>query len=434
MFSAFLLKFTNHSRVIEPIVIISVAYFAFVIAETIHWSGIIALIGCGIVQKRYAFPNASPKTRTTVKYGVQTLSSVSDAIIFLFLGTLAISDKYDFDWQFILWTLFLCLSIRFISVFALSWIVNKVRVKPISFKEQFIMAYGGLRGAVGFSLAALISDDKSYKNMVVTTTIIVIFFTVFIQGSTIKLFVNKLHIQRKAKKDRSVGKFVNNKLIDQVMAGVEAITGHVSKYTILKTLEQFDTNHVKKVLINKGTLDVMQRKLQSATMDEHYARLYGPTVLVTGSKLSTICKDPTYKETIEASSTELLNTVEKGDRPYDQDSLSLAFKNTPFELYTRRFNRKGDTSEEILRQLDNKKRTASLIGRQIVEEDAQKLALSRSLSSQTDKTNLSKRVTARMRWGDASSKTAAIALIKREYADAKLKLKTSNEPNDQGMP
>ncbi|XP_071744820.1 LOW QUALITY PROTEIN: Na(+)/H(+) exchanger beta-like [Lepeophtheirus salmonis] len=200
MLSAFMLKFTQHSRVIEPIVIISNAYFSFVIAETIHWSGIIALIGCGIVQKRYAFPNSSTKTRTTVKYGIQTLSSVSDAIIFLFLGTVVISKQHDFQWQFVLWTLFLCLGIRFIAVFILSGILNRTKVKPISLKEQFIMAYGGLRGAVGFSLAALISDNKKIKDMVVTTTIIVIFFTVFVQGSTIKLFVNKLHIQKKAKK------------------------------------------------------------------------------------------------------------------------------------------------------------------------------------------------------------------------------------------
>ena len=57
--SAFIVKFTEHVRVIEPLIIFSTAYFAFILSECIHWSGIISLIGCGIVQKRYTFLNIS---------------------------------------------------------------------------------------------------------------------------------------------------------------------------------------------------------------------------------------------------------------------------------------------------------------------------------------------------------------------------------------
>lgn len=62
-----------------------------------------------------------------------------------------------------LWTLFLCLVIRFIGVFFLSWLINMRRIKDISLKEQFIMAYGGLRGAVGFSLVAILPDEGEFK-------------------------------------------------------------------------------------------------------------------------------------------------------------------------------------------------------------------------------------------------------------------------------
>ena len=39
--SAFILKFTEHVRVIEPLIVFSTAYYAFILAECIHWSGII---------------------------------------------------------------------------------------------------------------------------------------------------------------------------------------------------------------------------------------------------------------------------------------------------------------------------------------------------------------------------------------------------------
>ena len=44
---------------------------------------------------------------------------------------------------------------RFIGTFLLTGILNQVRPKKIPIQEQFIMAYGGLRGAVGFSLGRI---------------------------------------------------------------------------------------------------------------------------------------------------------------------------------------------------------------------------------------------------------------------------------------
>ena len=52
---------------------------------------------------------------------------------------------------------------RFIGVFSLTFLINKRRVNRISLKEQFIMAYGGLRGAVGFSLVTILPDSHPLK-------------------------------------------------------------------------------------------------------------------------------------------------------------------------------------------------------------------------------------------------------------------------------
>ena len=58
------------------------------------------------------------------------------------------------------------------------------------------MSYGGLRGAVGFSLAQILDEDNPFKEMFLTATIFMVFFTVFIQGGTIKFLVNKLKIKK----------------------------------------------------------------------------------------------------------------------------------------------------------------------------------------------------------------------------------------------
>ena len=45
------------------------------------------------------------------------------------------------------------------------------------------------RGAVGFSLAAVLDDTSWYKELFLTTALAMVFFTVFVQGSTIKFLV-----------------------------------------------------------------------------------------------------------------------------------------------------------------------------------------------------------------------------------------------------
>ena len=121
------------------------AYFSFVFSECLHWSGIIALIGCGIAQKRYAFLNISKKSLTTVKYGVKTMASLSDVVIFIFLGVVTASEALSHHFEFIFFFFFLYIAVRFIVCYGMSAILTKILIKKITKREQFIMAYGGLR-------------------------------------------------------------------------------------------------------------------------------------------------------------------------------------------------------------------------------------------------------------------------------------------------
>ena len=235
--TALMTKTMSEVRVMEPLALLSMAYFAYMAAEVFHWSGIISMIGCGIVQAHYvsiskrlfvmighdaarlcaaerchaaplpiqkqnnkffeielqAFPNISRKSHTTVKYFIKMVSSISDIVIFLFLGIAvvkgvpnngnsSVENQHQWHTGFVVWTIALCLICRFLSVYGLTWLANRRRVKTINLQEQFIMAYGGLRGAVGFSLVDMIDRNVvPLKNMFVTTTLIVVMFTIFFQ-------------------------------------------------------------------------------------------------------------------------------------------------------------------------------------------------------------------------------------------------------------
>ena len=46
--TALITKHTKEVRVVEPLAVMIMAYLAYMVAELLHWSGILSLVGCGI--------------------------------------------------------------------------------------------------------------------------------------------------------------------------------------------------------------------------------------------------------------------------------------------------------------------------------------------------------------------------------------------------
>jgi len=69
-----------------------------------------------------------------------------------------------------------------VGVVTLTAVANHVRLVRLNRVDQFILSYGGLRGAIAFALASLL-DKRHFCNtrdLFVTTTIAVIYFTNFV--------------------------------------------------------------------------------------------------------------------------------------------------------------------------------------------------------------------------------------------------------------
>lgn len=79
--------------------------------------------------------------------------------------------------------------IFFSGVVGLTFVINNFRIVKLTTKDQFIIAYGGLRGAIAFSLGFLLHSD--HKKIFLTAIITVIFFTVFVQVNILKRFFYK---------------------------------------------------------------------------------------------------------------------------------------------------------------------------------------------------------------------------------------------------
>ncbi|KAM6383895.1 LOW QUALITY PROTEIN: sodium/hydrogen exchanger 4 [Alca torda] len=262
--SALMTRFTHNVSAIEPLLVFMFSYLSYLSAETLYISGILAMTACAVT-KKYVEENVSQNSYTTIKYFMKMLSSVSETMIFMFMGVSQWGKNHEWNWAFISFTLLFCLIWR-MSVFALFYISNKFRTYPFTLKDQLIISYSGLRGASSFSLAFLLPVKLfPRKKLFITATLVVIYFTVFIQGITIGPLVRYLGVKKTNKKE-SINEEIHVRLMDHLKAGIEDICGHWSHYQLRDKFKKFDNKYLKKILIRehqpKSSIVSLYKKLE----------------------------------------------------------------------------------------------------------------------------------------------------------------------------
>jgi NhaP-type Na+/H+ or K+/H+ antiporter len=128
------------------------------------------------------------------------VADLAESVIFVSLGVeLVHSVSMGISGTFIMATIAITLLARAISVYGLLGCVNSYRRDPWRFSsgDKFILFYGGLRGAIAFALASVLLEDKAlcvdeaafvpfrHRDLFVSTTIVLIVFTILVQGTTI---------------------------------------------------------------------------------------------------------------------------------------------------------------------------------------------------------------------------------------------------------
>lgn len=253
VFSCLLTRWHSH---FETAYLLVMAYFSYILTDCVGWSGIIAMIGCGFVQAAYAFHNISTESLTTLEGIVKQMAEVNESVIFFYIGIQLFSTDLEWSTGFCLWGFVTCTLSRAVSVLVLAQIVNYLRINNmrISLREQGILIYGGLRGAVAFSLAFLMDmsslgvSGERIKRIMVTGTIFMILVTVGLQGLTMKPLTRLFHIRLARRKELSLFSDLTQQALDHTLAGVEAILGAMGRNTFRETFSRLDDRFVRKIL------------------------------------------------------------------------------------------------------------------------------------------------------------------------------------------
>ncbi|XP_071991982.1 sodium/hydrogen exchanger 4 [Engystomops pustulosus] len=264
--SALITRFTRNITSIEPLLVFMFSYLSYLSAEAFYLSGILSMTACAMTMKKYIEKNISKNSSITIKYFMKMLSSVSETLIFIFMGVSTIGKNHEWNWPFVVFTLLFCLIWRALSVFLLFSIINRFRTYPFTMKDQFIIAYSGLRGASSFSLVFLLPVLLfPKKKMFITSTIVVIYFTVFIMGITIGPLVRWLNVKRTSRKE-TINHEIHTRLMDHLKTGITDICGHWGHYQMREKFKKVDHKFLRKVLVRenqpKSKILDLHRKLE----------------------------------------------------------------------------------------------------------------------------------------------------------------------------
>ncbi|XP_029329367.1 sodium/hydrogen exchanger 7 [Mus caroli] len=195
--TALVTKFTKlHCfPLLETALFFLMSWSTFLLAEACGFTGVVAVLFCGITQAHYTYNNLSVESRSRSKQLFEVLHFLAENFIFSYMGlALFTFQKHVFSPIFIIGAFVAIFLGRAAHIYPLSFFLNLGRRHKIGWNFQHMMMFSGLRGAMAFALA--IRDTASYaRQMMFTTTLLIVFFTVWVIGGGTTPMLSWLNIR-----------------------------------------------------------------------------------------------------------------------------------------------------------------------------------------------------------------------------------------------
>ncbi|KYO38426.1 hypothetical protein Y1Q_0015669 [Alligator mississippiensis] len=126
----------------------------------------------------------------------------------------------------------------------------------------FLYSYLSYLTAEMFHLSGIVA-----KKLFIAATTVIILFTVFVQGMTIRPLVELLDVKRKRESAPTVGEQIHMRFLDHLLAGIEDICGHWGQYYWKDKFEYFNSKYLQKFLLReysqpKSSIVLLYEKLE----------------------------------------------------------------------------------------------------------------------------------------------------------------------------
>ncbi|HBX69909.1 MAG TPA: Na+/H+ antiporter [Chloroflexi bacterium] len=166
------------------------AFGAYLIAEQIHVSGVLAVVAAGLVAGNIGPRGMSASTKILVFNFWEIAAFVANSMVFLLIGLQINLEILAANWHVILVAIIAVLVARAVGVYALSGIG---RGMPVRYKH--VLFWGGLRGAISLALAiSLPVELGDLRNNIQTMAFGVVLFTLLVQGLTMQPLIRRMKL------------------------------------------------------------------------------------------------------------------------------------------------------------------------------------------------------------------------------------------------
>lgn len=254
--TALVTKFTKlHCfPLLETALFFLMSWSTFLLAEACGFTGVVAVLFCGITQAHYTYNNLSEESTKRTKQLFEVLHFLAENFIFSYMGlALFTFQNHIFSPIFILGAFMAIFIGRALNIYPLSFLLNLGRRHKIKGNFQHMMMFAGLRGAMAFALA--IRDTATYaRQMMFTTTLLIVFFTVWVFGGGTTPMLSWLHIRVDVDPDQDQQPCGDSFQVlqgDGPQAEGQSKTKQESAW-LFRLWYTFDHNYLKPILTHSG--------------------------------------------------------------------------------------------------------------------------------------------------------------------------------------
>jgi len=198
---------------IEVLTTLAVPYVAYIAAESLHVSGVLAVVAAGVVRGRYAPEIVSAEMRIIARSVWNLLVFALNCLVFILIGwqlsaIVARMTDYTVAQLFFYGTFVstVAIVVRFIWTYPAIYLplvfraVRGEQVTPPQEGEVFIMSWCGMRGIVSLAAALALPtelvDGSPFpeRDLIIFLTFVVIAVTLVIQGLSLKPLIRRLQV------------------------------------------------------------------------------------------------------------------------------------------------------------------------------------------------------------------------------------------------
>ncbi|MDB5099137.1 MAG: Na+ antiporter [Cyanobacteria bacterium RYN_339] len=172
-----------------------VAFGAYLLAEAMHVSGVIAVVAGGLVVGNYGMRTAmSEQSRVAVHAFWEYAAFVVNSIVFLLIGIQACQVAWWTHWELVLGATAAIMAARAICIYGLALPLKAVGAGlPPSW--QHLLVWGSLRGALSMALALGLPPAFPFREQVISMTFGYVLFSLLAQGLTVGKLITRLGLK-----------------------------------------------------------------------------------------------------------------------------------------------------------------------------------------------------------------------------------------------